>query len=427
MTARVWWNEERGTWWLIDEVEGKPRKVKSYHPRRYRRGGGDGSGGDDDAREAARAAAQRVADAINAELAAREERARAIRGALAAGQPILADVAIRAWLDSASRAFGQKHARSTAQMARDYLLPYFTENALDLRRLRVEDVAAFATWMVGNRRRGEGPLSESSIRYAVSAFRRTLNWLEEDPELEFRARVKGLMDRALEAARSADAWTGSRDSWSREEGARLLEIAQRSELGPIVMAALHTGARKAELLGLDWKDVNLEDGSFRVTQTLTEKNKIKRSGKTKRSERRVKMSPALTAVLRAMARERFSRAGLTGEPPGRVFRHRSWEPWTYHGLDSSWDQARARAHGQYGVRPFEWHSFRHTYVSWALADGQRPTAVAKQIGTSLATLHKHYSHLLKDDEVDPSFLSDSRSGAPSLPLRVRAAGEGGAA
>lgn len=409
MVARVWWNIERGTWWLIDEEPDKPRKVESYHPRKYGRD-----------TEKARQAAQEAADAINAELEARRSRASAMRGALVAGRPIMADVAIGAWRESASRAFGRKHERSTAQMARDYLLPYFVRHPLDLRRLRIDDVAAFAKWMVGNRQRGAGPLSESSIRYAVSALRRTLNWLEEDPELEFRARVKGMMERALEAARDADAWTGTRDSWTWEEGARLLEIAERSELGPIVLAALHTGARKGELLGLDWKDVNLEDGSFRVTQTLTEKNRIKLSGKTKRSERRVKMSAKLTAVLRSMASERFGRAGLTGQAPGRVFRHRSWEPWTYHGLDQSWQRARSRAHGQYGVRPFEWHSFRHTYVSWALAEGQRPTAVAQQVGTSLATLHKHYSHFLKDDEVDTSFLSDSRSVA----LRLLAAEKG---
>lgn len=417
MAARVWWNEDRGAWWLIDERPGKPRKVKSYHPRRYRGGGGDPEA----AKAAAREAAQEAADAINADLADNAARAQASRGGLAAGRPIMAAVAIQAWLDSAVPGFGRRHARGSKQAARDYLIPYFTERPLDLRRLRIDDVAGLAAWMVRNRRRGDGPLSESSVYNAVSNFRRALNWLEEDPELEFRVRVKKMMERALEAARSAGAWTGTRDAWTRAEGARLLEEAQRSALGPIVLAALHTGARKGELLGLDWKDVRLDEGVFYVRQTLTEKNEIKRSGKTKRSERRVKMSAPLIEVLRGMARERFAQAALKGERPGRVFRHGGGEPWAYFGLDQSWTRMRARA----GVPPLDFHDCRHTYVSWALAEGQRPSAVAKQIGDSLATMHKHYAHLLRDDEVDQGFLSGSQTAAPQLPARPRVASAAG--
>ena len=51
---------------------------------------------------------------------------------------------------------------------------------------------------------------------------------------------------------------GRPDAWSREEAARIIELARRHEPSLYVplFLAIHTGARRGELVALKWEDVD---------------------------------------------------------------------------------------------------------------------------------------------------------------------------
>jgi integrase len=93
---------------------------------------------------------------------------------------------------------------------------------------------------------------------------------------------------------------------SAYEVTMLLEGAQDSYHYPIIYTAISTRLRQAELLGLRWRDVDLDLLSISVSQVL-----YKRGGactfkepKTAHSRRRVAMTPKLAPFLREYKAER---------------------------------------------------------------------------------------------------------------------------
>src|SRR5215211_8588292 len=80
----------------------------------------------------------------------------------------------------------------------------------------------------------------------------------------------------------------------------------------LYVLALHTGMRPGELLGLKWEDVDLDEGGLRLNRALAGRNLT--TPKTKRSRRRIDLSAASIAALKAHRRrqleERMRKAGL---------------------------------------------------------------------------------------------------------------------
>ena len=74
-------------------------------------------------------------------------------------------------------------------------------------------------------------------------------------------------------------------------------------------------------------------------------------------------------------------------------------------LQRAWERIRSRAHADHGVRPLSLHSFRHTWVTMMLRDGQDPQWVAATVGDSLEVIYKHYSHVLPSRHRDLTALS----------------------
>ncbi len=73
-----------------------------------------------------------------------------------------------------------------------------------------------------------------------------------------------------------------------EELEKLLKAGSASFYYPLVYTAVSTGLRQAELLGLRWRDVDLDMCSISVSQTLYKKHGIAtfKEPKTAHSRRR---------------------------------------------------------------------------------------------------------------------------------------------
>ncbi|TDT85313.1 phage integrase family protein [Bacillus sp. AG1163] len=84
--------------------------------------------------------------------------------------------------------------------------------------------------------------------------------------------------------------------WNEQEVQLFLKVAENSRYSTIFHLALVTGMRQGELLGLRWKDVDLEKGHLTISQTLSHDGKtFLLGGKTKSSLRRI-LLPASTVV-----------------------------------------------------------------------------------------------------------------------------------
>jgi integrase len=172
---------------------------------------------------------------------------------------------------------------------------------------------------------------------------------------------------------------------SREEAGRLLEAINEVEAAKEVNSAfcdairllLLTGARKTEILGLRWSEVNTER---RVLLLPPERTKA--GGKN--GERRIILSPPALAILNNR-RPQGTRAREFVFPATRGAGH-------IIGVRRAFAKACARAELE-GVRI---HDLRHSFASFAVADGASLFLVGKLLGHANARTAERYAHLSGD-------------------------------
>lgn len=384
MSAKVW-KDSRGTYQLVDRAPGQKRKMEALGKT-----------------EADRLRGEELAAAINAERAARVARTSELR----ADAPIMGATAIRAWWDQAQSGFGDEMLRNADWLIQDHLLPYWAR--IDLRRFTREQVKSFGGEMARKTGRNGKPLGWYSVRNAASILRRVTHWLDEQPHLEYRIPVKRIVALATEAAGARGAHKGRREAWTRKDAEAMLQLAlSKPALHRVMFAALHTGARKGELLALRWSQVDLENRLIVVASSRLRSDAEK--GTKTLKIRKVEMSPDLHAMLWAM---RTQRAFTDAE---HVFLATNGKPWKYESFDTAWKRLQKRAHLQSAVRDLPFHSWRHTFVSWALQAGEDPAWIAKQIGDRIETMLAHYSHFVPGRKSTHGFLSGVQGTAAQSP------------
>lgn len=156
-----------------------------------------------------------------------------------------------------------------------------------------------------------------------------------------------------------------------DERARLFEACRQSRyprLYALVLMALKTGARKGELLGLTWRDVDLDAGLAYL-------------GRTKNGDRRtLVLLPDVVEVLRPFksndpARYVFGSVSSRYQEPARV--------------QSAWREALSRAQ----VKDFRFHDLRHCCASYLAQAGADLHIVAEVLGHRTLAMARRYTHL----------------------------------
>lgn len=156
---------------------------------------------------------------------------------------------------------------------------------------------------------------------------------------------------------------------SGDERRRLLDACRASRWPPLyalVLAALTTGARKGELMGLRWSDVDLDKAVARV-------------GRTKNGDpRTLPLVPALVEELRKFA----------GAPGAWVFPSPR-SPDKPFGFEPRWHEALRVAR----VKDFTFHGLRHTFASMLAMNGATLVELSDTLGHRQLQMTKRYSHL----------------------------------
>lgn len=166
---------------------------------------------------------------------------------------------------------------------------------------------------------------------------------------------------------------------SNEERARLLKACAHAKaprwLHPLVLLALATGARRGELLGLKWADVDL--GRSVITLHVT-KN---------RDRRAIPIAGAALRVLQEWARVRSIHddrvfPGLTPDKPLAI--------------DAAWYDALDRS----GIENFRFHDLRHSAASYLAMSGATAPEIAAVLGHRTLQMVKRYAHLGEQHTAD---------------------------
>ena len=183
---------------------------------------------------------------------------------------------------------------------------------------------------------------------------------------------------------------------------RFLKAAMATPYYRLYYAAIHTGARQGELLGLPWKAVDLERGYISIFQELYKRGGtlIIKDVKTRRSRRLVAMSPSLVQVMRSRRLEAESNALLLGielGPDDLVFAYPDGRP-----LDpSTVTHAFGKVLKEARLPHLRFHDLRHTFVAYMLAAGVNIKVISEMLGhASVAFTMDVYGHLIPGMQED---------------------------
>jgi len=183
-----------------------------------------------------------------------------------------------------------------------------------------------------------------------------------------------------------------------QEAERLL-AATPGHYRPLIVTALGTGLRWAELAGLRVHRVDVLAGKLRVEETLNElSDGLLTWGppKTRASRRTVKLPDEVAQALVGLVANRgrgdvVFTALRGGELRVRNFRRVWLRALDDAGLEPARDPGARRTEG---VR---FHDLRHTHASWLISAGRPLTAISRRLGhTSISITSDRYGHLLPD-------------------------------
>jgi len=269
--------------------------------------------------------------------------------------------------------------------------------ATPLQRLRSGDIERFYA---------ELKLSAASIGVLHAIFSKAMKKAVKDRLLTINPAVD------LERPRSTPDYAEAREHcWSVDEARGVLEAAKKAttQLYAFIAVGLDCGARKNELYGLTWKDVDLETAKITIDKQLDGTPEAPTSRKTKNKKRRTPtVTPETVAALRAhkAAQAELKMANRTTyQDFGLVFAKEPEDLQTPRAklgqpIGGIIEQRVHRLVQQADVKRIKIHGMRHTCATLSLMAGTPTHVVAERIGDTVAVLMKTYAHALPSMQDD---------------------------
>lgn len=185
------------------------------------------------------------------------------------------------------------------------------------------------------------------------------------------------------------------ECWEPSELAAFLESVEGTRLEPAWRLAAMTGMRRGEVLGLRWRDVDLDQSRIAVRNAIVSvAYQILESSPKSHQARVIDLDPGTTAMLRRHRdRQASEREELGTEYDDRdlVICAEDGSPIHPQGVSQAFDRAVARA----GVRKIRLHDLRHTHATIAVRAGVPVKVISERLGhESPAFTLKQYAHVV---------------------------------
>ena len=224
-------------------------------------------------------------------------------------------------------------------------------------------------------------LSATTVRYIYAILRIALG----------RALKAGRVNRnvctLIDPPRKA---THERHPLSAHEVRRFLASVQGDRLEALYIAAIGTGLRQSELLGLRWVDVNLDTGALRVEHALQRGTYDLAPPKTSRARRLLQLPPFVADALREHRRRQMAERGAEWSLSGFVFTTAVGTPLDHRNATRYFQSAIERA----GLPHQRFHDLRHACATLLIEQGVDLATVSRMLGhADLRTTADTYAHL----------------------------------
>jgi len=243
------------------------------------------------------------------------------------------------------------------------------------------------------------PLSATTVRHIGATLHKALNDAVKKKFIPYNPADAAELPKVEQDADGAAVL----QTWTRQELDQFLAHVADDRLFAMWRLAAWTGMRRGELLGLTWRDVDLDAGTVTVQRarvTVTGNDVRESRPKTNRGRRQVEL-------------DRETIAALAGWMDRQQAEHQTWDEnaldkdkWPDHDLVftladgtplkpdwlSRWFQTRAR---KANVPAIRLHDLRHTHATLMIAAGVPVKVVSERLGHSTpAFTMTVYQHVL---------------------------------
>ena len=178
---------------------------------------------------------------------------------------------------------------------------------------------------------------------------------------------------------------------------KLLDVAEGTPYYALIFAALYSGLRRGELLGLRWSDVDLLMATISVSRSLQKLygGEISvREPKSARSRRLIPMPPSLAILLRQHKEQQKEQKVIFGSmlrENDYVFAHPDGSPLDPTTVSHTFAKLARKA----GLSNIRFHDLRHAHASLMLRTGADPKVISERLGhSSIAITMDIYAHIL---------------------------------
>ncbi|PFM82709.1 site-specific integrase [Bacillus sp. AFS077874] len=191
--------------------------------------------------------------------------------------------------------------------------------------------------------------------------------------------------------------------YNKEEIDKLLTVLQNEPLHwkVFIMLAIETGARRGELLGLEWKHVDWEKNEIFIKNNLVgtkNGNPIITTPKSKKGMRLISLTSTMMEFLKLYREEQKKEQQLfewNGGDYRFIFSHSDGKA-IYHDTPSKWFKRLLKRHN---LRYVRFHDLRHLSATLLINEGVNPKLVSNRLGHSkITTTLDIYTHALQETE-----------------------------
>ena len=292
---------------------------------------------------------------------------------------------LRDWLAEVQPSVKPGTLRGYNDIVEHRLVPHLGD--IRLTEVRPADISRCYTELrKAGRRDGNGGLSETSIEHTHRALHAAFEHAARS-----RLIARNVADDVIKPKRGHV----EMHVWTPEQLNTWLASVKDHRLYPLWLTAATTGARRGELLGLQWDDIDLDAGQLAIRRARVAVGyqvhvTTPKSGRA----RTIALDPQTVAVLKdwrqAQRKERMAFGNGRVDGP-YVFTREDGAPLHPHQVADAFDASVRRAK----VRVCRFHDLRHGWASMALQAGVNPKVVSERLGhaTTAFTLDK-YAHVM---------------------------------
>jgi integrase len=264
---------------------------------------------------------------------------------------------------------------------------------IPLQTIEVVDVdRLYSNLLLSGRADGRGGLSQRTVRYIHTI----LNRLVKDA-MRWQLVDRNVIDLAT-PPRHRDAQAQEMSIWSSVEVRKFLDDTSQHRLHPLFALAFATGLRRGEVVGLEWGDIDLNEGRMQVNRSIVSVGYqlIESPPKTASGHRRLAIDQETVAVLKRLrhsqTEERLA-SGTGWVATGRVFTRSDGTGVHPDRVSKVFSQLQENI----GLPRITFHEIRHTWATLALRAGVHHKVVSERLGHStVQTTLDIYSHVSED-------------------------------